>query len=820
MANTQEVTQKDLHDLLEIFERKSFEAGPCEEGTLEEDITKKCEFLFKQDYSLIELENTNGILSPRYPGRIFIPEYEHNRPNNMASTITANNTNIFSQNATPQNSSINGFHHQHHLHYANNSTTANTTSSNGSMSSLSSSTATALNMGTANNGIHAFVTFANGSMSQTTTNGVPNNLPTAAPAPPHPYFSTQMQYPQHLMPQTTPNTSVGLNGGGGGGNGTTSTSTSYQHTIYEDLYDVNKIRELITMAKYARCRQRFAVPVIMYRGKYICRSATISVMPETYGRKVVDYAYDCLNGTNYSDRGNHIVDDENNDNNEDSLMNHALNESSPFSYDEVIKSDIQLLNALNVSAIVDLMVEKRKIKYFMAVSSSEKADPENHYEEFNILSLPYPGCEFFKKFRDNNYMAKNLYYNWKQSFNDAIISVPKAGPTADLNINWSDYKQWDLVQITQNYLKACLKYIQEENSGLLIHCISGWDRTPLFISLVRLSLWADGLIHQNLNALQMAYLTLAYDWYLFGHQLPDRLKRGEDIMFFCFHVLKYITDEEFSIVEHRKRTKTSSSSGSSVIVIKSDCCDDEPLKEDFILSYDQDSNDSFSNSSNCDMSITDNFYATSATTTTTMPTASVTAQQQMVMNPFTSRSPNPKRSKTSPISVPGVSATRQRQESTSSNGSWQVVTDTGSIDSMMNGSYMMHFISQQQPDNISITSCNSGHYVMTGNGSTTGNGYNCHSNTPSNGSNASLSSNGINNGGNGGGALNFLTNGINDKDLMNGSSKTSTIMRKKRLNAVRAIFIQAYGKTVGLKFKEGSAMNLATFIGTLADQLF
>ena len=26
--------------------------------------------------------------------------------------------------------------------------------------------------------------------------------------------------------------------------------------------------------------------------------------------------------------------------------------------------------------------------------------------------------------------------------------------------------------------------------GILIHCISGWDRTPLFISLLRLSLWA------------------------------------------------------------------------------------------------------------------------------------------------------------------------------------------------------------------------------------------------------------------------------------------------------------------------------------------
>lgn len=29
-----------------------------------------------------------------------------------------------------------------------------------------------------------------------------------------------------------------------------------------------------------------------------------------------------------------------------------------------------------------------------------------------------------------------------------------------------------------------------DDSGLLVHCISGWDRTPLFISLLRLSLWA------------------------------------------------------------------------------------------------------------------------------------------------------------------------------------------------------------------------------------------------------------------------------------------------------------------------------------------
>lgn len=129
--------------------------------------------------------------------------------------------------------------------------------------------------------------------------------------------------------------------------------------------------------------------------------------------------------------------------------------------------------------------------------------------------------------------------------------------------------------------------------------------------------------------------------------------------------------------------------------------------------------------------------------------------------------------------MPGVSATRQRQESTSSNGSWQVVTDTGSIDSMMNGSYMMHFISQQQSDGNSVTSChsgNSGQYVMAsgGNGLGSGNnGYNC-SNTPSNGSsNGSVGSNGVNNG-SGVGGHNYITNGISEKDVMNGANKTTT----------------------------------------------
>lgn len=105
-------------------------------------------------------------------------------------------------------------------------------------------------------------------------------------------------------------------------------------------------------------------------------------------------------------------------------------------------------------------------------------------------------------------------------------------------------------------MKLLLRYLQENSSGLLIHCISGWDRTPLFISLLRLSLWADGLIHQSLNPCQILYLTIAYDWILFGHNLEDRLSKGEEIFFFCFHFLKHIVSDEFSALP-RTKLKTS-----------------------------------------------------------------------------------------------------------------------------------------------------------------------------------------------------------------------------------------------------------------------
>lgn len=67
---------------------------------------------------------------------------------------------------------------------------------------------------------------------------------------------------------------------------------------------------------------------------------------------------------------------------------------------------------------------------------------------------------------------------------------------------------------------------------------------------------------------------------------------------------------------------------------------------DYILAFDQDSNDSYSNWSNCDMSITDNFFATTTATAATAATAPInaaTTTAPTLVNPLTSRSPNPKR---------------------------------------------------------------------------------------------------------------------------------------------------------------------------------
>ncbi|KAK7083875.1 Myotubularin-related protein 14 [Halocaridina rubra] len=196
----------------------------------------------------------------------------------------------------------------------------------------------------------------------------------------------------------------------------------------------------------------------------------------------------------------------------------------------------------------------------ISVTSSEKVDKENRYSEFSIVSLPYPGCEFFKDFRDLGYSGEGLYFNWNQNFVDAQLVIPERTMSAKVAPDWGNYRKWDLVRLSQNYLKLLLTYSHEGTQGLLVHCISGWDRTPLFVSLLRLSLWADGLIHSSLDSAQILYLTIAYDWMAFGHDLQDRLHKGEDIFFFCFYFLKFIASDDFTVGRRRHISSDSASS--------------------------------------------------------------------------------------------------------------------------------------------------------------------------------------------------------------------------------------------------------------------
>uniref|UniRef100_A0A671TL21 Myotubularin related protein 14 n=1 Tax=Sparus aurata TaxID=8175 RepID=A0A671TL21_SPAAU len=313
--------------------------------------------------------------------------------------------------------------------------------------------------------------------------------------------------------------------------------TDVERDRFESTVQITKLQDLVNRSKLARCRGRFVCPVILYNGKHICRSSTLAGWGELYGRTGYNYIFSGGADDTWTESEEVLEDDS------------AVRNGDSQLFDKVRGHDIKLLRYLSVRYICDLMVENKKVKFGLNVTSSEKADKAQRYADFTLLSVPYPGCEFFKDYKDRDYTAEGLVFNWNQDYVDAPLTIPVCF-TQNLNIDWTQYQSWDLVEQTQNYLKLLLHIINsDDESGLLVHCISGWDRTPLFVSLLRLSLWADGAVHASLEPSQILYLTIAYDWFLFGHMLPDRLSKGEEIFFFCFNFLKHIVSEKFSAVK-------------------------------------------------------------------------------------------------------------------------------------------------------------------------------------------------------------------------------------------------------------------------------
>uniref|UniRef100_A0A8C0Y197 Myotubularin related protein 14 n=2 Tax=Cyprinus carpio TaxID=7962 RepID=A0A8C0Y197_CYPCA len=432
---------------------------------------------------------------------------------------------------------------------------------------------------------------------------------------------------------------------------------------FESTVQISKLQDLVNRSKMARCRGRFVCPVILYNGKHVCRSSTLAGWGELYGRTGYNYIFSGGSDDTFGDAEEVLEDDCAVGNNDSQL------------FDKVRGSDIKLLKYLSVRYICDLMVEKKKVKFGLNVTSSEKVDKAHRYADFTLLSVPYPGCEFFREYKDRDYTAEGLVFNWNQDYVDAPLTIPDFF-TRNLNINWSEYRSWDLVQQTQNYLKLLLHIINsDDENGLLVHCISGWDRTPLFVSLLRLSLWADRAVHASLEPSEILYLTIAYDWFLFGlvlflfhlniyilHNMTCCLM----VSFFLSFLLFYYFFPSLSLSESRDRGSVTS------------------LSSDFSLITE-------------DTSAPSGLHAEATDLTTSMPLSSHSVHWKRQI-PSEERMPNVKSSSSSssnhsdqnvtwtgstPLAVPGrrpiVEYARPGSSMSTDYGSWQIVSGCGSI---------------------------------------------------------------------------------------------------------------------------------------------
>jgi len=290
-------------------------------------------------------------------------------------------------------------------------------------------------------------------------------------------------------------------------------------------FDLQHLERVFHSSRFARVHGRFVVPVILVNGKYICRSSTTSIEADTVLKNMKAKAREFLSTLYKEDRD-------------------YVHSCGSLSLEEQQLADVEALDLFRVSHICDLMVENFKKVYGVSVTSSEKVK-RSLYRECSISSIPYPGCEFFRVYHAKDFEMTSLYYDWDAEFNTTVLEV--ADPIPRFCGHWhGEYKSWDLITMTSNYLSYVLSLVHSKDpnvSGVLVHCISGWDRTPLFISLLRMSLWADGLIHKSLSAEEMLFFTLAYDWLLFGHHFADRLQKTEDILHFCFNFLIHIAKD-------------------------------------------------------------------------------------------------------------------------------------------------------------------------------------------------------------------------------------------------------------------------------------
>ncbi|KAL0209014.1 hypothetical protein P9112_011601 [Eukaryota sp. TZLM1-RC] len=293
--------------------------------------------------------------------------------------------------------------------------------------------------------------------------------------------------------------------------------------VESSLFDIETLSNILHQSSSARARQRCPIPFVSFGPLCAVRSATTSIPLETMGRN--------------------------------------LFKTRDIPFYEVKQLDAMLLSdILGVRYVVDLMVENAKVKYGLTVTTSEKQEADGElYKNLDILTMPYPGVELFSAYHRKQYDCVSTTF--EDALHPPTVEVKIDHVFPEKSSNLIGFEKFDLVTLTSNYLdvivEAYAKSIANSLSNkkytaesLNVHCISGYDRTPVFAAFIRLLTWADGWSHHSLKPSEVLFLTVGYDFFLFGHLLFERFNKNEDIIRFCFDFLGFLCSPKFRI-SHR-----------------------------------------------------------------------------------------------------------------------------------------------------------------------------------------------------------------------------------------------------------------------------
>ncbi|XP_035213023.1 myotubularin-related protein 14-like [Stegodyphus dumicola] len=330
-------------------------------------------------------------------------------------------------------------------------------------------------------------------------------------------------YPAKLIIPVKENTGIAEQEPIPGQQSSDDSSRSFQAGLYENMFKSSQA---------CRMNKRFPVPTILWNGKYLSRTGSLDVlsvatdMDETLkqeGSQASDFIFQINIAT-------------------------AAFFMRNMKFFSEIKMDVALLEYLDVNYICDLRVRDTSKSFPNFADSCEAY--QKYYVGFTTVHMPYPGIGYFRKYH-NLRRPKLLSCDLdKVSPPRYELALADIDCTTLFQTDLKKYERWSLHDITLNYLLVLQTYLTSDTlprRGILLHCIAGQDRTPLFVTLLRLSFWADDLMHESLNPLEMLYLTVTYDWYMFGHDLTECLDKGYEIMHFCYNMLDRISSDRFSV---------------------------------------------------------------------------------------------------------------------------------------------------------------------------------------------------------------------------------------------------------------------------------